>query len=349
MRDDWRGRRVLIAGGLGFLGSNLARDLVRCGALVTVVDLLSPDSSVGASRLRDLGGPCQFHSFDLLDEARIREVVRGQDLIYCLAGQVSHIASMTDPLADLRGNCRIPLNILEGCREASPGATLIFTSTRQVYGRQTELPVTERTPASPVDINGVHKRAAEDYFRLYAQQYGMRTATLRLTNTYGPRMDIVRRDRGFAGVLIGQALRGETLSIFGTGEQTRDFNYVDDVVGALKLAADLPELDGQIWNLGDPWPCSVREFVSLLTGLLPVPVRHVPFPEGYRSIEIGDYCGDYEKFHNATGWSPEITLDEGLRRSIRYFQTHPDESVASVPLVSSPPPAPPVLRPGPLA
>lgn len=327
MRDEWRGRRVLIAGGLGFLGSNLARDLVERGALVRVVDVVDPDSSVAASRLRGIESRIAVRRFDLLDAVRVREAVAGQDLVYCLAGQVSHIASMNDPLADLRGNCQVHLNILEACRQANPGATLLYASTRQVYGRQTELPVTERTVPVPVDVNGIHKRAVEEYFRLYAQQHGLRTASLRLTNTYGPRMDVVRGDRGFAGVLIGKALRGEPLSIFGTGEQVRDFNYVGDVVRALELAADLPsrELDGQVWNLGDPWPCPVREFVDALTELLPVPVRHVPFPDGYRSIEIGHYYGDYEKFHNATEWSPEITLREGLLRTIRYFQDHAAE------------------------
>jgi nucleoside-diphosphate-sugar epimerase len=327
MRDDWRGRRVLIAGGLGFLGTNLARDLIERGALVTAVDVVDPESAVAASRLRGAGSGLAIRRFDLLDTAPVREAVAGQDVIYCLAGQVSHIASMSDPLGDLRGNCQIHLNILEACRETNPGTTLLYASTRQVYGRQTELPVTERSSVAPVDINGVHKRAVEEYFRLYAQQHGLRTASLRLTNTYGPRMDVVQGDRGFAGVLIGKALRGEPISIFGTGEQVRDFNYVGDVVRALELAADLPvrELDGQVWNFGDPWPCSVRDFVDALSELLPVPVRHVPFPEGYRSIEIGHYCGDYQKFHNATEWSPEVPLREGLRRTIRYFRAHAEE------------------------
>lgn len=342
MRDDWRGRRVLIAGGLGFLGSNLARELMERGAVVTAVDIVDPDCPVAASRLRSAEGGLTVRRFDLLDAARVREAVAGHDVVYCLAGQVSHIASMSDPLSDLRGNCQVHLNLLEACRETSPGATLLYASTRQVYGRQTELPVTERSTVAPVDINGVHKRAVEEYFRLYAQQYGLRTASLRLTNTYGPRMDVVRGDRGFAGVLIGRALRGEPLSVFGTGEQVRDFNYVGDIVRALALAADLPsrELDGQVWNLGDPWPCSIRDFVDTLTELLPVPVRHVPFPEGYRSIEIGHYCGDYQKFHNATQWSPEVPLREGLRRTIRYFRAHAEEYQVPFPTRSPLPPLP---------
>jgi nucleoside-diphosphate-sugar epimerase len=229
---------------------------------------------------------------------------------------------MLTPTADLADNCLATLSVLEACRRGNSRARIVYASTRQVYGRVEEIPVTEESAVRPTDINGIHKRAAEEYLRLYAGQFGLRTAVLRLTNTFGPRMDVRNGDRGFAAVLIGRALRGEPLSIYGTGEQVRDFNYVDDVVAALRLAADLDDLSGGVWNLGDPWPCTVREFVDRLGQILPVSIRQVPFPEDLRKIEIGDYAGDYTKFHNATGWSPQVTIEEGLRRTVAYFRSH---------------------------
>ena len=322
MPDRWNGRRVLITGGMGFLGSSLAHDLASRGAIVSIVDRRDPAAPDVQSRLSGLPGSVEVRRFDLCDPVRTTEAVRRQDVVYCLSGQVSHVSSMHDPAADLTGNCLATLTTLEACRRQNPLARIVYASTRQVYGRVTEIPVSEEVAVCPVDVNGIHKRAAEEYLRLYAGQFGLRSAALRLTNCYGPRMDVRHKDRGFAGVLIGRALRGEPLTIYGTGEQVRDFNYVDDVVAALRLAADLDDLSGGVWNLGDPWPCTVREFIEALRKVLPATLGQAPFPDDLRKIEIGNYAGDYTKFHNATGWSPEVTLDDGLRRTAAYFRSH---------------------------
>ncbi len=322
MPDRWRGRRILITGGLGFLGSSLAHDLTRRGAQVEIVDSRDPAASDVRSRLRGLPREVPVHRFDLRDSERTTDAVRDQEVVYCLAGQVSHVASLHCPVADLEGNCLATLTVLEACRRENPRVRIVYASTRQVYGRVSKIPVTEEAAVRPVDVNGIHKRAAEEYLRLYAEQFGLRSASLRLTNTYGPRMDVRNGDRGFAGVLIGRALRGEPLTIYGCGTQVRDFNYVGDVVAALRQAADLGDLSGGVWNLGDPRPCTVREFVDTRGQVLPISIRQAPFPGDLRKIEIGDYAGDYTKFHNATGWSPEVTLNEGLRQTVAYFREH---------------------------
>jgi UDP-glucose 4-epimerase len=322
--ETFRGRRVLITGGLGFIGSNLAIRLAEAGARVAILDALIPQFGGNRLNIAPVEGRVAVDPSDMRDEEAVEKAVAGQEYIFHLAGQVSHGDSMRDPELDLGVNCVSTINLVESCRRRNPGARLVYTSTRQVYGIPRSLPVTEEHPTLPIDVNGINKLAAEYYHLLYDRTYGLRSAVLRLTNTYGPRQQIRSNRQGFIGILIRQALRGEPIQVYGTGRQLRDFNYVDDVVDALLRAAVTEGCLGAVFNLGAPRHYSLLEFVAILQQHCPVTYRTVPFPDDKRIIDIGDYYGDYSRFAAATGWQPAVDLAEGIRRTIEFYRAHKD-------------------------
>jgi UDP-glucose 4-epimerase len=319
----FRDRRVLVTGGLGFIGSNLARRLVELGARVVVVDSLIPDYGGNLFNVSGIEDRLRINIADVRDEHGMRYLVRDQDVIFNLAGQVSHTDSMNDPYTDLEINARSQLSQLEACRLGNPRARIVYASTRQIYGRPEYLPVDERHPLRPVDFNGIHKLAGEWYHLLYHNVHGLRTVCLRLTNTYGPRMRIRDARQTFLGWWLRQLLEGHTLQIYGDGTQLRDFNYVDDAVEALLLAASCDRAAGQSYNLGHREPIRLVELARLL-----VEIRGgghyelVPFPEERKPIDIGNYHGDYRKIQRELGWEPRVELREGLARTLAYYEQH---------------------------
>ena len=314
--------RILITGGLGFIGSNLAIRLADAGARVTVMDSLIPEFGGNRFNVAPVEGKVQISICDMRDVPALQSLVRGQDYIFHLAGQVSHGDSMRDPEMDLGVNCVSTINLVEACRRFNPEARLVYTSTRQVYGIPRSLPVTEDHPTLPIDVNGINKLAAEYYHLLYDRTYGLRSVVLRLTNTYGPRQQIRNNRQGFIGILIRQALRGETIRVFGTGRQIRDLNYVDDVVDALLLAAATEGCYGTVLNLGAPTHYSLLEFVGVLERLCAVRYEIVPFPDDKKIIDIGDFYADYTRFRNLTGWSPAVDLAEGIERTVEFYRQY---------------------------
>ena len=320
MSEFYRGKRVLVTGGLGFIGSNLAHHLVELGANVVLVDSMLPAYGATPRNVESIRDRIQVNFSDVRDRHSLAYLVQDQDLIFSLAGQISHSESMRDPMTDLEINCRSQLSLLECCRERNPTAKIVFASTRQIYGRPSYLPVDEAHPLAPVDVNGINKLAAERYYTLYHDVHRIPTVSLRLTNTYGPRMDLRDDKKGFAGIFIRKALRGEKIQIYGTGEQRRDFNYVDDVVEALVLSGENPGVNGQVFNLGHPTPRSLLEFVDILRGLAEFEFEPVPFPPEVETIDIGDYYGDFQKFHEATGWSPAVDLEPGLAKTLAHYR-----------------------------
>jgi len=327
MSSFYHGRRVLITGGLGFIGSNLAIELQKLGARLTLLDSMIPAYGACLENIEPIRNAVTVNFSDVRDHHSLAYLVRDQEVIFSLAGQVSHIDSMHEPLVDLDINCRSQLSLLECCRRENPGVRLVLASTRQVYGKPQFLPVTEEHPIAPTDINGINKWAAEMYFTLYAQVYGMSTVSLRLTNTYGPRMDLRNSRKGFVGVFIQQALNGQPIRIFGTGTQRRDFNYVSDVVHALAMVGESRLFCGQSFNLGHDEHFTLREFVELLSEKCPVDFELIPFPDELRAIDIGDYFADYSRFRAVTGWRPCIGLSEGLQRTIMHYR-QPFETAA---------------------
>jgi UDP-glucose 4-epimerase len=313
--------RVLITGGLGFIGSNLAIRMVEKGARVTLIDAMIPSYGARIFNIDSIRERVQVNFSDIREPFSVDYLVAEQDYIFCLAGQLSHIDSMRNPINDLQINCLGHLNLLESCRRHNPKVRLVLTSTRQVYGKPKYLPVDEDHPIEPVDINGIHKLAAEQYFQLYYKVYGIQSTVLRLTNTYGPRMDLMSQDKGFAGIFLRKALLGERIQLFDSGHQLRDFNAIEDVLDALELAA-IGEHAGRIFNLGHHQPHSLREFTQILAQRLLFEVEDVPFPKERKAIDIGDYYGSYEDFRKATGWQPKITLQQGLDQTIDFYTEH---------------------------
>jgi UDP-glucose 4-epimerase len=315
------GARVLITGGLGFLGSNLARRLVGLGARVTLIDSLEPNQGGLRYNAAGIEDRAAIEIGDLRDEALLARVLPGQEVIFNLAGQTSHLDSMHDPQLDMELNCRAQICLLEAWRRLAPEARVVFASTRQIYGRPDYLPVDEMHPVRPVDINGVHKLAGETYHRLYGQVYGLKAAALRLTNTYGPRMRIKDARQTFLGVWIRAALEGRPFEVWG-GAQLRDFSYVDDVTRAMLLTAATPEAFGEVFNLAGSPPASLLQTAELLAGLTGGGFEVREFPAERQRIDIGDYHADDRKFRALTGWSPQVDLAEGLGLTLDYFREH---------------------------
>jgi UDP-glucose 4-epimerase len=319
----FQAQSVLITGGLGFIGSNLARRLADLGAQVTVIDSLIPEYGGKLFNLAGYGDRVRVNIADVRDEHSLNYLVRGQAFLFNLAGQVSHLDSMRDPYTDLEINCRSQLSILEACRKHNPDIRIVFSGTRQIYGKPHYLPVDERHPIDPVDVNGVNKVAGEWYHLVYQKAYGMKTTSLRLTNTYGPRMRVVDARQTFLGVWLRRLVEGEELLVYGDGAQRRDLNFVDDVVEALLLCATHPEAVGGIFNLGGDEVLSLRDLAEMLVQLNGGGRwRLVPFPGEQKAIDIGDYCGDYGRIQFKLGWRPRTSLRDGLTRTLTYYREH---------------------------
>ncbi len=320
MKQAFRGKKAMITGGLGFIGSNLAHALVDLGAEVLIVDSLIPDCGGNLFNVGGIKDRVRINIADVRDRNGMEYLVQGQDYIFNLAGQVSHMDSMKDPYTDLEVNCRSQLSLLEACRHHNPGVKIIFASTRQVYGVPDYLPVDEKHLLHPTDVNGINKMAGEWYHILYNNVYGIRATSLRLTNTYGPRQLVKHNRQGFIGWFIRLAIEGEEIQIYGDGKQLRDLNYVDDVVKAFLLAAADENANGEVFNLGGLKPVSLLEIVDLLLELRPqASYRLVPFPPEKKRIDIGDYYGDYTKIKGHLGWEPQVALQEGLAKTIEFY------------------------------
>jgi UDP-glucose 4-epimerase len=320
-----KGLRILVTGGLGFIGSNLARTLVDRGCQVTLVDSLIPAYGGRLENVADFADRVSVNVSDVRDIHSLRYLVQGQDVLFNLAGQTSHIDSMTDPFTDLDINCRSQLAILEACREHNPGIRIVFAGTRQIYGRPQYLPVDERHPVVPVDVNGINKAAGEWYHLLYAQVYGLTATVLRLTNTFGPRMRVRDARQTFLGYWFRLLIEGKTLPIYGDGTQRRDLNYVDDVVEALILAATREEAKGKTYNLGGSEIVSLRELAEILVDVNGAgDWELVPFPKDREAIDIGDYFGTYDLIKSELGWEPRVGVREGVAKAIEFFRSRPD-------------------------
>ena len=317
-------KRVLITGGLGFIGSNLARRLVAQNVQVTLVDSLIPEYGGNLFNIAGIEDRVRVNISDVRDEHSLRYLVQGQDYLFNLAGQTSHLDSMQDPFTDLEINCRSQLSILETCRKYNPRIKIVFSSTRQLYGKPDRLPVDETHLLRPVDVNGINKMAGEWYHILYNNVYGVRACALRLTNTYGPHMRIKDARQTFLGVWIRLLLEGKPFEVW-EGDQLRDFTYVDDAVDALLLCAASEKTDGQIFNLGGEQPFRLRDVAELLVQINGGGKFAVKsFPTERKQIDIGDYYSDWRRIREATGWHPRVPLQEGLARTLAYYRQHLD-------------------------
>jgi UDP-glucose 4-epimerase len=288
--DFYRGRRVMITGGLGFIGSNLARRLADLGADVLLVDSLIPDYGGNLFNIAGIEDRVRVNVADVRQASTMNYLVRDREIIFNIAGQVSHIDSMTDPHTDLEINCRSQLTLLEACRHHNPAVKVVYASTRQIYGRAEFLPVTEQHLVRPTDVNGINKAAGEYYHLVYNNVFGIRASALRLTNIYGPRQLIKHNRQGFIGWFIRLALEDQEISVFGDGSQIRDFVYVDDAVDAFLRAGACDGCNGEVFNVGGDDHISHRDLVKML-------------------IEVA-------------GWAPAVSLRQGFERTLAFYREH---------------------------
>ncbi len=322
----------LITGGLGFLGSNLALRIIQRNYPVILIDSLLENyggnlHNIDPASSNDL---LQVNISDVRDRHSLQALIKNSAVLFNLAGQTSHMDSMSDPFTDLEINARSQLSILEVCRSVAPQIRIVFASTRQIYGRPIELPVNELHPLHPVDVNGINKLAGEQYHILYSQVYGIRSTVLRLTNTYGPRMRIKDSRQTFLGVWVRNLLEQKPFEVWG-GEQLRDYTYVDDCIEALHLASVSDKAVGRIYNLGGyDKPISLIETAETLVDAakdLGISIASNPFivkdyPSSRKKIDIGDYYADDQLIRNELGWKPKISLKEGLRRTLEFYSTN---------------------------
>lgn len=323
--DGFAGTRCVVTGGLGFIGSALVHRLADGGANVVVIDALVPEH--GGERRNVEGLDVEVLECSI-GAPGVADVVRGCDAVFNLAGQVSHLSSMSDPERDVELNLTSHVRLLETLRAVAPEAIVVLTSTRQVYGRPRYLPVDEEHPTAPVDVNGIDKLACEQFHLLYSRAHGLRASVLRLTNVYGPRLHLDRPDQGFLSVFIKRALRGDDIELFGDGSQERDCLYVDDVVDAIIAAASAPEAIGEIFNLGNSEVLALSEIARLVLGAAGsgASVRCVPWPDHLERIDIGSYQGDFSKSKRLLGWEPRTGFAEGIRATIEGLTWSPSST-----------------------
>jgi UDP-glucose 4-epimerase len=319
----FEGKRVLITGGLGFIGSNLARELVGVGADVVLFDSLAPNYGGNRFNISGFEERVTVHIGDIREQGALADLVRESDVVFNLAGQTSHLDSMRDPFTDLEINCQSQLALLEACRHNNPEITVVFAGTRQVYGRPQYLPVDEEHPVVPVDVNGINKAAGEWYHLLYAKIYGLNLSVLRLTNTYGPRMRVRDARQTFLGKWLRALVVGDELVVFGDGAQRRDFTYVDDAVTAFLLAARSHDARGEVFNLGGDRVISLLELAELMIELNGGgSFRVQEYPPERLAIDIGDYYADFRKASDRLAWQPSESLEEGLAKSLAFYREH---------------------------
>ncbi len=318
-KNYFKNKNIVIFGGAGFIGSNLAIELVKKSANVLVVDSMIDIYGGNLFNLQPIIKKVKLNFSDIRDIYTLPFLLKNVDIIYVLAGQVSHILSMDDPITDLDINCKSQINLLQNCLKLSKKLRIVFASTRQIYGKPQYLPVDEKHPLEPVDINGIHKLAAEKYYTLFNKIYDIPVVVLRLTNTYGERMMIRNNKQGFLPIWFGKIFNNEKIQVFGSGSQLRDFNYISDVINALLIAGENDKMIGEIFNLGHHKYYSLFDVAELLKKLVNAKFEFIDFPENLKKIDIGDYYSDYKKIREFSGWFPRVNLEEGLKKTIDYY------------------------------
>ncbi len=322
LRESYSGKRVLVTGGLGFIGSGLVRRLVRMGASVTVIDACFPDQG---ANLFNLKGVLDEVALVVADIGRVDDIsayIVDQDYVFNLAACISHVGSLRDPLRDLERNCVSQLRFLGALTELSRGARVLYTGSRSQYGSPLYTPMDEEHPLRPVDFNGVHKTAVEEYHRILHGLDKLRFTSLRLTNIYGPRHQMHHDGQGFLNWFIRQALAGQELCVYGDGTQKRDFLYVDDAVEAILLAASDPRCEGKVFNLASGFPVSVAEAAAVICEVSGNSYRCVPYPPDAVAVEPGDIHLDGSRLQELLAWRPRVELREGIEKTLYFYRRH---------------------------
>ena len=318
---SYGGKNILITGGLGFIGSNLAIKLVGLGANVEIVDSELSDCGSNHFNISSIRDDVKIYAVNIGNIQKMEPILKDKHYIFNLAGKVSHLGSVKNPIEDLKNNYEQHVLFLNACVDINPDAKIVYSSTRQVYGNTERIPVSEKFIPLPIDPNGIHKLATEHYHMYLFNSFKVKTAILRLTNTYGPRQMISDPNQGFIPWFVKNAITGEKIVIYGDGMQIRDFNYVDDVVDALLMTGESAQTSGKVLNLGGE-AYSLKKFADILSEVTGSgKTIYAPFPQERKVIDIQNYQGDFSRINILLGWKPTFDLREGLKKTVEYYQT----------------------------
>mgnify|MGYP005835382363 CR=1 FL=1 len=323
---SFRGKEILITGGLGFIGSNLSIKLVELGAHVTIVDNMLPRQGSNLFNIREIENKVTINISDVRNQLSMNHLVKGKDYIFHLAGQVNHVDSMRNPLQDLDINCVGTLVLLEALREHNRNGLVIFAGTRGEYGSSVKLPVDENHPTNPKGIYAVTNLTAEKMILVYDDIFGIKGACLRITNTYGPRHQMMHDEYGVFNWFIRKALDNEEIPVFGDGRILRDFLYVDDLVSCMVKTAATDEAYGKVFNVGTGIPVS---FIDLAREIVRIAgagkVAYKDFTQERKEVEPGDYYADISRLKKVVKWTPKVSLSEGIKKTIDFYRKHKKE------------------------
>ncbi|MEM3071180.1 MAG: GDP-mannose 4,6-dehydratase [Candidatus Anstonellales archaeon] len=319
--DFYRGKRILITGGLGFIGSNLSIRLCQFGSKVHILNKKPTNPSQAAFNIEPVKNQVIVTYSDTNDFQTLDECVQEKDIIFHLAGRGSHVDSILDPIGDASANALSALYLLKSIIKKEKKPKIIYSGTRGQYGNAKTLPVNEDHPKQPVDINGINKQAAEDYLLLYSRIGAIRACSLRMGNIYGPRMQMQNPNQGFISWFIRLAIDNKCLNVFGSGSQRRDFTYIDDLIDALLLCGMSDSTDSEAYNVGGD-VYSVLEVAKLIVEVAGSgSVSITPYAEGHKKVEVGDFVPDVSKI-NKLGWKPKTPFKEGLKMTIDYYRKY---------------------------
>lgn len=331
MRDyklsDMKGKEVLITGGLGFIGSSIAHKCVSLNANVTIYDACLDPYGWNFANIKEIKNRIKFVKGDTRQLELVKKTMKGKDIVFDCASQISHTISVKQPFLDLDINCKGPLNLLEAARTINDKAKFVYAGTRGQIGRMVYSPIDEEHPTNPVDINGINKLAAEKYYLLYNKLYGIKATSLRINNAYGTRCQMRHGDYAIVNWFIRKAILNEQISIYGTGKQTRDYGFVEDIVDAMVLAAQSKNADGECFMIGTGKEVSLMEMCRLILRAAgsKMKINHLEWDEERKSIEIGNFCVSYKRLKKLLGWHPKTPLFEGLRKTVQFYRERKDE------------------------
>jgi nucleoside-diphosphate-sugar epimerase len=313
---------VLVTGGLGFIGSNIAQKLVALGAKVTIVDACLNPYGWNFANISEIRNKVKFVKGDIRNFKLMNKLVKGKDIIFDCAAQVSHTLSVKDPFLDVDINCKGPITILEAVRKAGTKPKIVYAGTRGEVGRMIYSPIDENHPTNPVDMNGINKLAAEKYYLLYNKLYEIPATSVRINNTYGERSMVKTGDYSIVNYFVRRALLNEQISIYGPGTQTRDFGYVQDVADAMVLAAQSDKANGEIFMLGTGKETRLVDMLKLILKTVgsTMEIKHLPWPEERKSIEIGNFVVTFKKIKKFLGWEPKTSMQQGIKNTVDFYR-----------------------------
>lgn len=320
LKTKYKGKKVLITGGLGLIGSTIANKLVALGAKVTILDAMLPLYGGNFYNIKDIRNKVQVHVADIRDEGAVNYAVRNKDIIFNLAGQVSYVDSNLDPLLDLDINCRGHITTLEAIRKYNPKAVVVFAGSRMQYGKLEYNPVDENHPMNPLSIYGVHKLTGEKYYTAYNRHHKIKTICFRIANPYGPRSQMKHSKYSMINWFIRMAMENQVIKVFGEGLQIRDYIYVDDIADGMIIAAVSKKAYGEIFNIGSGRPTRFIDMVKTVIDTVGSgSYEYVPWPENYEKVETGGYVADITKLKKL-GWKPKIDIKTGIKKTYEYYK-----------------------------